>query len=74
MIPVFYWTKDNTQDALAADTTTSDNRSVQFTITSSAIAQLDSEHNGSYFSVAKQLEGNVADYEKTWNYTAKFCC
>lgn len=80
MIPIFSWTKANTQDAIVTDTTTSDNSSLPFTITSSIIVQLNPDDNGVTFTckitfqLPNNAEGNTPDYEYTWKYTTSVMC
>ena len=81
MIPIF--TLDQSQHrghVIAANISTSDNRTVTITMTFSVIRQLLSDDNGVIFKckITFQLpnnsEGNAPDYEYTWNYTANVLC
>jgi len=80
MLPIFAWTKEDTQEALATDSTTSGSHTVLRTTISSVIRQLHSDDNGVTFKcmITFQLphnsQGNDPDYEYRWNYDlCKYC-
>ena len=80
MLPIFTWTKEDSQEALDADSTTSGSHIVLRTTTSSVIRQLHSGDNGVTFKckITFQLphnsRGNDPDYKYMWNYDlCKYC-